>query len=604
MAALLERIRVQKAEKVMALLQDAIRSQIRMDGEHKQRKSPHSSPKRSHEQAVDGVDDWIRRAPPTYNGQAISSYPKTREFWSSADFTKMSTRQLQAVADLLGVDLDGKKVALMARLQDWVNEPAILAHRRRIEKENRTREKVEASGGVFGFGNNFSGQLGLGHRDACAVPTEIMGLKGRKVTRVFTGFDADYAFALASTGEVYSWGGNGVGPTAFTPKQAKPDVNVIPLQHPPPPPLPSHRDTTFLYPSVVRHLRVEGVEMFACARVQGHVAAITTTGRCYTWGKNDYGELGAGHATNTNENPQPRPVEALAQAMVVAVGVGNSHTVAVTNAGKVYSWGAAWGGQLGLGVTKREGVFAERKLQMCFPSPTLLEIPVRVAHVSCGAAHSGLIAATGQLFMFGCGDGGRLGMGSNADMLSPTLVRALDNERVLQVCCSNWHTLCIAAPRQVASHGAGNATSASGWAYAFGSGLNGQLGLGKQKQALLPTKIPELIKRKMKCIDVKASSYHSCALAEDGSVFTWGRNSSGCLGRFTSETDSYEPDVVAKVKAWGYGPVTSVACGCRFTLLVAAPWKGISKPAFTHMTDLNSRQKLAEGAPTEYVIDA
>ncbi|RHY94990.1 hypothetical protein DYB37_000377 [Aphanomyces astaci] len=542
MAALLERIRVQKAEKVLALLQDAIRSQIRMDGEHKQRKSPHSSPKRSHEQA----------------GQAISSYPKTREFWSSADFTKMSTRQLQAVADLLGVDLDGKKVALMARLQDWVNEPAILAHRWRIEKENRKREKVE-----------------------------------------------DYAFALASTGEVYSWGGNGVGPTAFTPKHAKPDVNVIPLQHPPPPPLPSHRDTTFLYPSVVRHLRVEGVEMFACARVQGHVAAITTTGRCYTWGKNDYGELGAGHATNTNENPQPRPVEALAQAMVVAVGVGNSHTVAVTNAGKVYSWGAAWGGQLGLGVTKREGVFAERKLQMCFPSPTLLEIPVRVAHVSCGAAHSGLIAATGQLFMFGCGDGGRLGMGSNADMLSPTLVRALDNERVLQVCCSNWHTLCIAAPRQVASHGAGNATSASGWAYAFGSGLNGQ--------------IPELIKRKMKCIDVKASSYHSCALAEDGSVFTWGRNSSGCLGRFTSETDSYEPDVVAKVKAWGYGPVTSgthidvvhdeidrgvVACGCRFTLLVAAPWKGISKPAFTHMTDLNSRQKLAEGAPTEYVIDA
>ncbi|ETW04841.1 hypothetical protein, variant [Aphanomyces invadans] len=482
MASLLERIRLQKAEKVLEQLQDAIRSQMRMEGEHK-RKPLDMPRKRSQQKALTTDDDWIRLAPPTYNGQPIASYPKTREFWSGADFTKMSTRQLQAVADLLGVDLDGKKVALVARLQDWVNEPAILAHRRRIERENRKRERVEASGGVFGFGNNFSGQLGLGHRNACNEPTEIMGLKGRCITKVFTGFDADYAFALSSTGEVYSWGGNGVGPTACTPKHAKPDViKTIPVPLPPahlpapPPSLPPHGDTTFLYPSVVRYLRMESVEAFACASVQGHVAAITTAGRCYTWGKNDYGELGVGHVANSNENAQPRQVEALAQAMVVAVGVGNSHTIAITNAGKCYAWGAAWGGQLGLGITKREGEFAERRLQMCFPSPTLLEVPVRVAQVSCGAAHSGLIAATGQLYMFGCGDGGRLGTGSNADMLNPTLVHAFENERVLQVCCSNWHTLCIAAPRQVASHGSGGSTGpAAGWVYAFGSGLNGQV---------------------------------------------------------------------------------------------------------------------------------
>jgi len=29
------------------------------------------------------------------------------------------------------------------------------------------------------------------------------------------------------------------------------------------------------------------------------------------------------------------------------------------------------------------------------------------------------------------------------------------------------------------------------------------------------------------------------------------------LGRFTPDTDSYEPDVVSKVKTWGQGPALS-----------------------------------------------
>ncbi|KAF0686193.1 Aste57867_21979 [Aphanomyces stellatus] len=602
MASLLEKYRLQNAAKVLAFQQDMIRSQIRMEGEHKRDKpySPTLSPDRGGTEVEGG---WIRLPPPKYNGQPISSYPKTRECWSTADFTTMSTRQLRAVADLLGIDLDGKKVALVARLQDWINEAAILAHRRRIERESRKREKVEASGGVFGFGNNFAGQLGLGHRDPKDVPTELMALKGHKIVKVFTGFDADYAFALSSTGEVYSWGGNGVGPTAFAPSKSSihdQRNNATSDDDDGGPHVSDPEATTFLFPSVVRVLRVEDVESIAMARALGHVAAITKSGQCFTWGKNDYGELGVGHVQNNDTTVSPRPLDSLGNAMVVAIGVGNSHTIASTDAGKCYVWGAAWGGQLGLGVTKREGV-TDRKLQMCYPAPTLLQLPVRVAHVSCGAAHSGLISTTGELFTFGCGDGGRLGLGSNADTLSPTVVSSLQKDRVLQVFCSNWHTLCIAAPRQLSGHAARD--SLAGWAYAFGSGLNGQLGLGKQKQALLPTKIPELMKRKMKCIDVKASSYHSCALAEDGTVFTWGRNMSGCLGRFSQETDSYEPDVVAQVKTWGYGPVTSVSCGCRFTLLVAAPWKGITKPAYAGVQELNSRLKTTVGAPDEFVIE-
>lgn len=95
----------------------------------------------------------------------------------------------------------------------------------------------------------------------------------------------------------------------------------------------------------------------------------------------------------------------------------------------------------------------------------------------------------------------------------------------------------------------------------------------------------------MKCTDVHASSYHSCALGADGSVFTWGRNSSGCLGRYTPEIESAEPGIVDGVKGWGFGPASSVSCGHEFTLILSAPWKGISRTDYNEIDALNRKKK-------------
>jgi alpha-tubulin suppressor-like RCC1 family protein len=142
---------------------------------------------------------------------------------------------------------------------------------------------------------------------------------------------------------------------------------------------------------------------------------------------------------------------------------------------------------LGLGESRRAGV-TDKRLRLCFPSPTLVELlaNVTVTRVSCGAVHTAVISHTGNLYTFGCGDGGRLGLGNNSDCFQPELVSSLQNERVIEVFCSNWHTLCIATPRDRLD------LVAVGWVcdinfifklvanvilqvYAFGSGLNGQV---------------------------------------------------------------------------------------------------------------------------------
>lgn len=65
--------------------------------------------------------------------------------------------------------------------------------------------------------------------------------------------------------------------------------------------------------------------------------------------------------------------------------------------------------------------------------------------ISCGAAHTACVTASGQLFVWGCGDGGRLGIGEEClgPQYEPVLVEALSaaGERIASVSCGNSHTL-------------------------------------------------------------------------------------------------------------------------------------------------------------------
>lgn len=271
------------------------------------------------------------------------------------------------------------------------------------------------------------------------------------------------------------------------------------------------------------------------------------------WGRGDFGELGIDkqqqwqhdplikgdgqHKAKKNTVGHPVHVESLQNVKIARVSVGNCHSAAVTTKGALYTWGGCWSGQLGLGESKRAGV-KDKRLQLYFPAPTLVEAlhsKHQITRVSCGAVHTAVVSSTGQLFTFGCGDGGRLGLGaSGGDSPHPQFVKALERDVVVDVCCANWHSLCLVrAPELPQGNRSGangmdqrrsdvNARSRGedgeqlrGYVYAFGSGLHGQvrrvrecarwlslsnavtnpvcvrlvrqLGLGKQKVAALPS---------------------------------------------------------------------------------------------------------------------
>ena len=58
-----------------------------------------------------------------------------------------------------------------------------------------------------------------------------------------------------------------------------------------------------------------------------HSAVVGTGGRCYTWGKNNYGQLGHGHVTPVVE---PEIVYGLPR-KVAWIACGGAHTVALVD---------------------------------------------------------------------------------------------------------------------------------------------------------------------------------------------------------------------------------------------------------------------------------
>ena len=73
--------------------------------------------------------------------------------------------------------------------------------------------------------------------------------------------------------------------------------------------------------------------------------ALTETGKLYTWGDNGYGQLGDQYS---RVSMVPTIVNQLAE-KITAIATGSYHCLALTDSGALYSWGLNGNGQLGDG---------------------------------------------------------------------------------------------------------------------------------------------------------------------------------------------------------------------------------------------------------------
>uniref|UniRef100_A0A1B0AIV8 HECT-type E3 ubiquitin transferase n=1 Tax=Glossina pallidipes TaxID=7398 RepID=A0A1B0AIV8_GLOPL len=169
-------------------------------------------------------------------------------------------------------------------------------------------------------------------------------------------------------------------------------------------------------------------------------AAITFHGSLYTWGRGTYGRLGHG---NSDDKLLPTQVIALAEHNVidVALGSGDSHTLAVTTTGLVFSWGDGDFGKLGNGSCNGS------------QPPQLIEALPRAQRVFAGAQFSVALTCDGKLYSWGKANGGRLGHGQldkQVQCLStPKIISTLQSKVIVDVAIGVSHCLALSSNGEV-----------------------------------------------------------------------------------------------------------------------------------------------------------
>lgn len=129
----------------------------------------------------------------------------------------------------------------------------------------------------------------------------------------------------------------------------------------------------------------------------------------------------------------PQLVQGLASRNIVKIAAHSDghHYLALAATGEVYSWGCGDGGRLGHGDTVP---LEEPKVISAFSGK---QAGKHVVHIACGSTYSAAITAEGELYTWGRGNYGRLGHGSSEDEAIPMLVAGLKGLKVIDVACGS-----------------------------------------------------------------------------------------------------------------------------------------------------------------------
>lgn len=170
----------------------------------------------------------------------------------------------------------------------------------------------------------------------------------------------------------------------------------------------------------------------ACGR--SHTLLITADGSVYSAGLNTSGQCGHPESQTV---PLFTRIETGAfikeRDPIVAASCGLTFSMLLTQSGKLYTMGSSEKGQLGNGRTGEHFTSNNRLAFNTFSEPFLVKqlADKNITSIACGQQHSIALDDQGYVYVWGFGGYGRLGLGSQQDQLTPTLVPQFARENVL-----------------------------------------------------------------------------------------------------------------------------------------------------------------------------
>lgn len=360
-----------------------------------------------------------------------------------------------------------------------------------------------------------------------------------------------------------------------------------------------------------------------CGGGCGFAMAISEGGKLVTWGSAD--DENQSYVTCGKHGETPEAFLLPSEASILKAAAGWAHCVSVTDTGELYTWGwkecvplgkfprdgASWGAlqkdnaakqnvlsteqvssassddkRNGEEIVKRRRVSLKEENEnseygdeyfTVTPAIVSLGPGVRITSVAAGGRHTLALSDTGQVWGWGYGGEGQLGLGSRVKMVSsPHLIPFTEQPATGKHRSSVVHNGSTNLPAQVSKFpgsyvkeiACGGRHSAvvtdAGTLLTFGWGLYGQCGLGTTNDQLRPTSLPSLSGIQIERI--AAGLWHTMCITIDGRVYVFGGNQFGQLGTGASQGETLprlleDPCLESKL-------VKMVSCGARHSAIL------------------------------------
>ena len=355
---------------------------------------------------------------------------------------------------------------------------------------------IRTDGSLWAWGDDIDGQLGINSEMRRLSPAQVL----TNVASVTVG--SLHTMAIRTDGTLWAWGrndggrlGDGTTTQRFIPVQVLTDVAFV---------------------TVELH----------------HTMAIRTDGTLWGWGSSGQLGLGLSHQSLS-------PAQVLTNVTSVATDV--SHSMAIRTDGSLWVWGGDTSGQVGNGEI----------LTSLFPS----QIMTRVVSAEAVFDQSFAIRSDGTLWAWGLNTNGRLGNGTTTNEFSPVRI-SLASPNIYPVAAITMpteSTIDAFVPITCASVDSNGTIESRAWSVVPGVGFSGTLvdsggtlvftEVGTYTVTLTVTdnqgstditqraiRIARPLDSQDRVVSLEATPTHTFALKSNGSLWSWGLNTSGQLG--------------------------------------------------------------------------
>ncbi|EYU28619.1 hypothetical protein MIMGU_mgv1a024912mg [Erythranthe guttata] len=299
-----------------------------------------------------------------------------------------------------------------------------------------------------------------------------------------------------------------------------------------------HGETPDIYPLPTADLIVQAAAGWA------HCVSVTDKGGVYAWGWKEC--VPSGNLTRSWTGIQNCEVETSSKQSSRLIGQGSpqSHTPKCTS-GSMYCPNDKLSED---GTTKRRKLVSQQEFDLPIAADETLSMPpclvnldpgVKITSVAAGGRHTLALSDVGQVWGWGYGGEGQLGLGSRIKTVAtPHLIpctelssKGIDNgatnaatekgktsaSYIKTIACGGRHSVVI---------------TDAGVLLAFGWGQYGQCGQGNTNDLLRPTCVPSLMGTQIAA--VAAGLWHTICICADGRVRAFGGNQFGQLGLGTN----------------------------------------------------------------------